>query len=232
MKFLLATLLLTLPLAAMADSTWSGEGDLGFNKSTGNTQSESLVSNLKVIYEVNRWTHTGQIEAVNTSDTGERTAESYVARLSDDFAISEKYYAFGNSRYEETRFSGYDYQASLAAGLGIHFINTDTTVFNLAGGPGYRRSKEEGTGITTEEGIFQVTAKFYSQLTDTTRFESDFAVESGAENVRSEAALALKVRMNSHLALKLGYLVKNNSDVPADAGHTDTLTSVALNYSF
>ncbi len=232
MKSLITILLFFLPLGVLADGEWKGEGDLGYNKATGNTQTEALLSKLKLTYDIDRWSHTGQLEAVNSSDSGDRTAESYTGKLATNYAISEKYYAFGKGRYEENRFSGYEYQASVAPGLGVHFIDTESTVFNLEAGVGFRRSKEQDTGATSDEAIFQLATKFYRQLTETTRFESDLGVESGADNTYSEAIFALKVKINSHLALKLGYMIKNNSDVPVDTDKTDTLTSVGLNYSF
>lgn len=227
---LAATLLVIPPLTAAKD--WSGEGDLGFNKASGNTKSQSLLAKLQLVYEQDRWTHTGQLEAVNTSEDGNRSGEFYVLKEQSDYAISETTYAFGGLRYEDNRFSGYEYQASIKTGLGKHLINDGVTEFDIEGGVGYRNSKEQDTGETLSEGILVGSAKYHRQLTETTRFESDLNVESGKDNTFAEGVVAVKVKINASLALRVSYAVKHNTDVPEDTKRTDTLTSVGLNYSF
>ena len=64
-------ILLIASSAALADEKvkdWRGEGDLAYNRASGNSSSEALLAKLQIVYERNRWTHTGQIEAVNTSE--------------------------------------------------------------------------------------------------------------------------------------------------------------------
>ena len=230
-KLVLATLLAVSPLA-FAEKSWHGEGDLAYNKASGNTQSESLLAKLQLVYELERWKHTGQLEAVNTSEDGNRSAEAYVLKAQSDYAISETTYGFGAVRYEDNRFSGYDHQASVKTGLGKHIINDGTTVFDLEGGVGYRNSKEQTTGDTLNEAILNAAARYHRQLTETTHFEADISTESGKDNTFIEGVAGLKVKINSSLALKVAYSVKHNTDVPVDTKRTDTLTSVGLNYSF
>ncbi len=234
MKFILVSLMTILPLTALAqpERPWSGEGDLGFNKSSGNTDTESLLANLKMSYATERWLHTAELGAVNSSDSGDRTAESYEGRWKTDYSYSETYYAFGSARYEDNRFSGYEFQSSIAGGVGAHLIDTNTTMLDVEGGLGYRQSEEQGTGRSLDEVIFISSLVYQRQLTDTTRFESDSHAEAGEDNSYLESTLALKVKINASLALKLGYTVKHNTDVPTGTDETDTLTSVSLNYSF
>lgn len=230
-KLILTGLILVSPLA-VAQKAWHGEGDLAYNLTTGNSDSETLLAKLQLVYERGRWTHTGQFEAVNTSEDDSRSAEAYILREQSDFAISESTYAFGGFRYEDNRFSGYEYQASVKTGLGKHLIDDGVTEFDIEGGLGYRRSEEQDTGETFNEVIAIAAAKYHRQLTETTRFESDFLSESGQDNAYLELVLGVKVKINASLALKVGYTVKHNTDVPADREKTDTLTSVGLNYSF
>jgi len=227
--------LVTVTCAQAADKTdrsWHGEGDLAFNKASGNSSSETLLAKLKLVYEWDRWTHTGQIQAINTSENDARSAEAYTLRAKSDFDISDTLYGFGAFRYEDNRFSGYEYQSSLTAGLGKRIINTDVTQFNIEGGLGYRRSEEMDAGEKFDEAIAIGAAKYYRTITDTTQFESDVNIESGEDNTYVESVVGLKVRINASLALKMAYTVKHNTDVPDGTKNTDTLTSVGLNYSF
>lgn len=234
-KLLIAGMVAIAPMAFAevdAEKNWHGEGDLAYNKASGNSESEALLTKLKLVYEQKRWTHTGQVEAINTSENDERSAESYVLKAKSDFAISEANYAFGTGRYEDNRFSGYEYQTSLAVGLGRHIIDTDVAKFDLEAGVGYRISEEQDTGEQLNETIVIGSARYHRVLTETTRFESDLNVESGKDNTYAEAVVGLKVKINSRLALKVAYTAKHNTDVPAGTENTDTLTSVGLNYNF
>ena len=234
-KLILAALVVASPFTLAQETEekhWSGEGDLAYSRATGNTESETLLSKLKLVYAEGRWTHTGQLEAINTSEDDQRSAESYVLKEQSNFDISDTTYAFGGFRYEDNRFSGYEYQASVKAGLGKHLIDDGVAVFDIEGGVGYRRSEEQDTGETFNEAIAIAAAKYHRQLTETTRFESDLNVESGKDNTYAEFVMGVKVKINSRLALRVAYMVKHNTDVPDDTENTDTLTSVGLNYNF
>src|SRR5690606_22372856 len=168
--------------AESVNSPWSGEGDLAFSKSSGNTRNESLLAKLMVAYTDGRWTHSGQLEAVNASEDDSRSAEAYVLRGKTQYALDDRYYAFGNGRYQDDRFSGYEYQASLVGGVGVHVIATERALFDLEAGAGYRRSEEQDAGETFNEPVLLLASKYHRELTETTRFENDLSVESGADN--------------------------------------------------
>jgi len=232
MKKLLAICLIAASPMVYGEKNWTGEGDIAYNRATGNTDTNALLANLKLIYERDKWRHTGQVEAINSSENDTRSAESYTLRAKSDYQLSDALYTFGAFRYEDNRFSGYEYQSSLAAGLGYKIIDTEATQFNVEGGAGYRRSEEAITGETFNEAVGIAAVRFHHELTDTTRFESDLNVESGADNTFAESVIALKVRINSRLALRVAYTVKHNTDVPDDTKNTDTMTSVGLNFNF
>ncbi|MGV6806329.1 MAG: DUF481 domain-containing protein [bacterium] len=187
---------------------------------------------MKLAYEVDQWLHEMQLDAVNSSDNEERTAESYGARWKTNYSYSDDRYSFIGARYEENRFSGYEYQGSVTTGYGIHLIDDEVTKFDVEAGIGYRSSEEQDTGEILDEAIAVAALQYNRVLTDTTVFESEVNLESGKDNTYLESILALKVAINSRLALKLGYTVKHNTDVPEDTDKTDTLTTVSLNYHF
>ncbi|HEY8386478.1 MAG TPA: DUF481 domain-containing protein, partial [Porticoccaceae bacterium] len=157
---------------------------------------------------------------------------AYTLRGKSSFEFRERYYGFANGRYEDNRFSGYDYQASVTTGLGMHVVDNERTVWDIETGVGYRRSEEQDTDETFNEAIFRAASTYRHQLTETTRLENTLGVESGADNTFAEGVLSLRVSINSRLGLRVAYSVKHNTDVPEDSKNTDTLTSVGLTYSF
>lgn len=214
------------------DGPWRGEGDLAYSKASGNSSNQTLLAKLMLEYSRDRWTHTGRIEAINASEEDTRSAEAYTLQGKTEYAFGERYYTFGNGRYEDNRFSGYEYQASVTAGVGMHVIDTEATLWDVETGVGYRRSEEQNTGETLNEAILRLATIYQHQLTETTRLESSLSAESGADNTYVEGALGVRVKINSRLGLRVAYTLKHNTDVPDDTKNTDTLTSVGLTYSF
>ena len=211
---------------------WNGEGDLGFSQASGNSESETLTAALDLGYDTgDKWSHLLELDAFNSSQDGDRSAESYSAAFSSDYAITEKTYAAGNLRYVTDKFSGYESQAAATLTLGRNFIDDGTTLFNAELGFGYRQS-ELSTGEEEDEAIGTFKSTYNTAITGTTDFESGLLVESGSENTYAEGSLALRVAMSDALGLRVAYVVKHNTDVPVDTEKTDKYTTISVNYKF
>jgi len=231
-KTLLAVCLLgSLCAPAALAQEWSGEGDLGYTRSSGNSNNEALRAKLALKRTEDRWTHGAEIEAVNSSSNEQRTAEYYVGRWESNFAIDDRWYALGHLRYEDNRFSGYDYQASATGGLGYHLIKTDRTQLDLEGGLGYRQSKETSAD-TLNELIAMGEISYRFSLTETTNLGWNVLTLTGADNTYVESDLGVRFRINSALSMRLSHIIKHNTDVPEATKNTDRLTGVSLVYSF
>lgn len=215
-----------------AQAQFSGEGDVAYSQVSGNSESDSLTLGVDLAYEQDAWRHSGEIDIYSASQDESQTAESYKLNAKTRYTFSERTYAFGNGRYSSDRFSGYDYQASIAGGLGRDFIDDGTTLLEGEAGVGYRVSDPEGLADEESEAIFLLTAAFDRVLTDTTIFESDWRVESGSDNTFLQSELAVKVAIMEALSMRAAYTVEHNTEVPAGTEKTDMLFSVGLNYSF
>ena len=100
----------------------------------------------------------------------------------------------------------------------------------MQGGPGYRFAELADTGESEDGMIFRGDLGFDHQLTDTTKIVERFLVETGSDNTYLQNDLGLEVSINGALALRLGYQVRHNTDVPAGTEKTDTLTTIGLIY--
>ena len=147
---------------------------------------------------------------------------------------------FGAARYEDDRFSGFEFQATLSTGLGRKFIDSDRTKFVGTAGVGYKvfetRDAFDDTGVLIEPGsreseiVFRGTLDYGHDFTETTSIVDKFIVEAGADNTYLQNDIALQVKMTDVLALAVGYTVKHNTDPPVGFEKTDTLTTVNLVY--
>lgn len=209
---------------------WTGKGDVGASFATGNSENQAASANLELKNKYDKWQHTFGLAGNYGSDGGGTTAQRWELRGQSQYEFTERAYGFGAARYEDDRFSQYDYQASLAGGLGYKIIDTERTKFWVQGGPGYRYAEIRDTGESEDGIIFRGDAGFEHQLTETTKFVDRLLVETGSDNTYMQNDLGLEVTITGALGLRVGYQVRHNSDVQPGVENTDTLTTVGLLY--
>ena len=216
--------------AALAD--WTGEGEFGAVVARGNTDSDNYNGRLTLGYETGSWTHTGFIAGLGNASNGETSAERYELGLQSNYAVSPTSYWFGSFRYEDDRFSAFEYQTTLAGGYGRTLIDDGTTTLTGEIGLGYRQSDPLGPESSSGDAILRGGLNYNRQLTQTTVIGNRFLVESGADNTYLENEASIAVSIVENLALKLGLVIRHNTDTPPATEDTDTVTSVTLAYKF
>lgn len=217
--------------AEEAQGPWRAEAELGLVSTSGNTDTETFNAKAELGYESAPWKNRLRLEALHSSDGSDTTAERYLVsgRLENHF--DPRHYAFGTARYEDDRFSGYDYQLSETVGVGRRVIETPALVMNLEAGAGARHS-ETDEGERQDEAIGRLAGDLTWNISPSAQFTEEVFTEAGAENTYSESISTLALKVNGNLAAKLSLTVKHNSDVPADTDNTDTITAVTLAYQF
>ena len=262
-KSISVAVLATSALAAQAfaqapDKSYAADAELGLLATSGNTDSTALKAKLNLKHELARWRNQYVLEALYKEDQlqveqgGETwnesqvTAEKYFASAQADYKLDSQHRAlfiFGS--YEEDKFSGYDYQASVAVGYSDRLFQGASSFLDYSVGPGmsYSRTDEvraaDGTmvtdNITEESAMVRVSALYQYDFSETAKFTqtfaSDIAVESGA-NTKTKAESALTSNINQALAMKLSFTITHNSEVPEDRVSSDRQTAVTLVYSF
>lgn len=224
----LGSMLLTASGTALAE--WKGKGEVGGSFASGNSENEALNAALEFRGSYDEWTHTLGFAGNYGSDGNATTAQRWEVRGQSDYKFTDRAYAFGAGRYDDDRFSAYDYQASLAGGLGYKIIDSEQTKLWVQGGPGYRFAEFRDTGESEDGLIFRGDLGFEHQLTDNTKIVDRFLIETGSDNTFLQNDLGLEVAMNESFALRLGYQVRHNTDVAPDIEKTDTLATVGLIY--
>jgi putative salt-induced outer membrane protein len=224
----------TLALPAMAEDKegWSGKGELGVVVASGNTDTTNANAKLDLAYKTGAWKHAGGFQLLQASSDGNDTADRWEARWQTDYSLSDHSYLFGALRYEQDRFSSYDWQDSISVGYGHRFIDSDRTKLRGQIGLGYREFKLADTGEKGNDIIARGDVYWETQLTETTKIVDTFSVEAGEENTFLSNNIALVLKINGNLGLSLAYDVRHNTDVTPDRKKTDTITTVNLVYGF
>ena len=218
--------------AAAQEPAWTGKGEFGLVKTTGNTETESLLLGLEFVKEQEKWRHRAAVSALSAEDSGNTTAERYGFEWQSDYKLADKSWVLGSFRYESDEFSAFDNQQTLTFGYGRNLI--DNNVSKLTGeiGIGYRDAELKATGVSNSEAIVRGLLDYSHQVTDNSEFTNRFLVESGSDNTFLQNLAGFSVSMNDRFAMKFGFEYRHNTDVPFGVDDTDTITSANLVVNF
>lgn len=231
-------------------SPWKSSAELGYIKTSGNSNAETVKAVFDLSYEIEKWLHKGHAEALSskseTTDNSvvppvtreERTTAKWLASGQSDYKFSEFEYIYGLLSYEDDRFSGFKYQAKVGVGYGRRVIHTEAHELKLEIGPGYRAFKYEpvvppATVPTDEdETLLRVNASYTWLISKTSKFTEDLTGEFGEDQDEVKSVTALMANVNSTLAMKLSYTVKRLDVVPVGNENTDKEAAVTLVFTF
>jgi putative salt-induced outer membrane protein len=216
---------------AAAEGPWKHSVELGAILNRGNSDNSNYQARAESQYEADQWRHKGLLEASGAEESGVTTKERYLGTLDSNYKFTPRDYVFGALRLERDRFSGFEYQTSLAAGYGRKIIDSRFHSLEAEIGPGLRYSKPEGQE-SDSEAIGRAKAAYKWLISDSSEFGQDVLVLGGESNTEVESITALRLRVNSSLAVRLSYTVKYNSDPPPENRETDTTFAVSLVYDF
>ncbi len=233
--FLSATSILAQDTEEETVDPWEGTGEFGFVSTTGNTETVALNAKLNFIRTGHKWRHRFTGTALRTSEDGDTDNERYTMEVQSDRKFNEKSWMFGAFRWDADKFGSYDPQMSLSVGYGRQLMKSDKHELKGEIGLGYRNLEERVSGDSSTEAIARFLLDDTWQVFKTTSWTNRLLIESGSSNTFTQFNTGLAVSMTERFALKLGFELRHNTDVPddiADSEHTDTITSANLVYNF
>ncbi len=217
--------------ASTLPSTWSGDAELGVVLTRGNSTTSNTNARVKVENDREHWRNRFSAAYLDASDSGDTTAQRYVADFNANYKFRPLDYVVMTLRYENDRFAGFKYRVSETLGYGRRLIDTETSRLEGELGAGGRHTKFLD-GTRDNEGIVRVALKYARKISSTSEFREEAFSEIGVNNTHSESNTSLKVKVNASLAMKLNVLVTHDSTVPVGKLKTDTKTSVNMVYDF
>jgi len=233
------------------------DAELGLISTTGNTQTKSLATKLDVKQELSSWrTHylfqslykqdkTQVVENGETVTKNKTSAQRFYASSQADYKLDEEHKGiFIFLSYEHDRFSGFDYQSTVAAGYSDRLFETEKSFMDYSVGPGVAYSRtspyidKDGNLVESENqhsAVMRLAFAYEHQFSDTAKFtqtlSADVALQGNA-NTKSKSETALTANLTKSFALKASYLASHNSVVPDDKKNLDTQTALTFVYSY
>lgn len=215
--------------ATKKDLTWSAAAELGFIKTSGNSETETLNAKFNAETSYNLWTHKLLLNALKSASDDVRSAEKYRIEAQSDYALTDTSYIFGLANWENDNFSGLNYQAASVIGYGYKVLETETMELNLEAAPGYRITEDENNN-DEEDAIIRLAEIFSWNISKTSTLDQNLKVESGDSNTETRFGIGMTNQINGSLSMKVGFNIKHNSDVAPGNDKTDRETAITLVY--
>src|SRR5258707_5683242 len=102
---------------------WMVKGQFGLLDSRGNSDAESINGNVDMTRYDGDWKNEAYVGGLYGKSSGVVSAERWETRLQSNYTFTDGIFAFGGLRFEHDMFDGFQYQASVTAGLGDKFID-------------------------------------------------------------------------------------------------------------
>lgn len=232
-------------LAALREAdlfdNWSGRGELGGFRSTGNTSNTGFTAALSLDRQGIKWRHrlTGRADYQRAG--GVTTREQYLARYEPNVNVSDNFYVYALAQYEADRFQGFDARYAISGGMGYQAIKAKDVQLSLKAGPAYRvteftdgRSESRIAGLLALDFDWQITDRL--KLTQDTNAVAETGGSAIAiidsRNTSIDLITGIDAAIAKKLKARVSYAVEYDSNPPPGAVQTDTLSRVTLIYDF
>lgn len=222
--------------AAEQKQGFAGNGEFGFSTTTGNTESDSLFAAIKLNYLRSKDEFKTLLEANYQSEKDVTTRERYLLDFQYNrfYSESKSYYSFLGARFEQNPIEEIQLDSTLSLGLGKTLFNTATMKLNGEAGIGYQTiDYTNASGIDSDnQAVARGKLDYQYTINENVDFGQDLIVTSGAEQTKTEANTALKVKLAEQMRLKAGFKYRHNSEPAAGNKKVDTQTMMTLVYDF
>ncbi|MBL8657892.1 MAG: DUF481 domain-containing protein [Altererythrobacter sp.] len=232
-------------IAAIRDAgvldRWTGRGELGGSRATGNSPYLGLAAGLDIKREGIDWSHSLRARADYQRTGRVVTREKYFAAYEPRYQIGTDLFAYGLGQFERDTIQGYDARLAASVGIGWQALKSPTLNLSIKAGPAFRHTNfTNGEADSRFAGLlgldFDWTIVDGVKLTQDTNFVAE---TGGAATVIFDSRsttlgliTGLEARITGKLSSRFSYQLDYTSDPPPGKQRTDTISRVTLVYGF
>tara|TARA_R100001244_G_scaffold20643_5_gene21549 strand:- start:15313 stop:16263 length:951 start_codon:yes stop_codon:yes gene_type:complete len=224
---------------------WSGQGELGGFRSTGNTKNLGLSGGIKLVKDAVKWRLNFQARADYERNRGKTTRDQLSATIEPNYKFNNKLYAYGLAQFERDRLQGFSARYTISGGLGYELVKTEDVRLAVKAGPAIRITQFAG-GNSESSLAGLIGLDFDWKISDHLKFSQDaggtWASDAqgftsavaviGSDNTTFKATSALDAKLIRSLSARLSYTVEHETNPPVGRFKTDTLSRASLVYDF
>lgn len=210
---------------------WSGEGQIGAFRSTGNSSNTGLSAGIELQRIGIDWRHKINALADYQRSNGVTTREQFLVAYEPNYQLDDRLFLYGLAQYERDRFQGFSSRVSLSGGVGYRVIDTEAMQLSVKGGPAWRKTSFiDGGSRSSLAGLAAL--DFDWQVTETVKLTQDASAFLQSGNNSFTSATGIEAGLGGGLKARIAYVVDHDTNPPAGAVKTDTLTRFTLVYGF
>jgi putative salt-induced outer membrane protein len=204
----------------------------GFNEARGNSDTRGISGSGTFEYVTGGpWRHDANVAFVTREENDIRSEERYETRLTSNYYWTEDDYFFGRLDWRKDNFGGVREEWVPGVGYGRVLMRTERHDLRGEIAAGYRfadlsdGTSEEGPALTG--GV-----RYIWQISDSAQFFQNALVQWSSDNTFLESETGLTATIIGSLSARFSYIVRHNTDVPADRANSDFFTNIGLEYKF
>jgi putative salt-induced outer membrane protein YdiY len=197
---------------------------------SGNSETSSTGADFSTHRRWPEWLVESAATAVRTSDHSIRTAERYSGLLRGQRKLTAIIGVSSGWRAERDQFSGINFRSVLDGGLSWALVRESRwTLDGLSAVAWDHERRTIGPTLNDPVGVLQAVSRVpFGTSGDTTQRFTFYPNFNRRSAYRSEAEVSAQAAMNSHLALKLGYLFRRSNEPVAGFKKTDNTTTASV----
>lgn len=212
---------------------WNAQLELGFSASSGDSDERAIFLGLDLKRTfADIWEHTLDLDA----DVARRQGVTSKERVVGDYQLYlrkwDRAYGFFFLRGDYDKLSGFDYRVTESFGAGYEVIRGKRANWKIEAGPGLRQTKLDGGGPLQNEFTAFFSSLYAIKLGDEVEASNDTKLFLGSGRRTVENTAALTAQINSSLAARLSYFIKNDSSVPVGSATTNSQAKATLLFKF
>lgn len=210
---------------------WSGQGQLGAFRSTGNSSNTGLTAGLELTRTGINWRHKLNALADFQRTNGVTTREQFLLAYEPNYQLNDRVFIYGLGQYERDRFQGFSSRISASGGIGYRVIDEEDMQLSVKAGPAYRKTSFINGG--SESNLAGLAAMDFDwHIAENIKITQDASAFVQSGNSTYISTTGLEAGLGSGLSARIAYAVEHDTDPPAGAVKTDTLTRFTLIYGF
>lgn len=218
-------------LAAGPFENWTGRGEVGASRSSGNTDNLGIYASLNLAREGVNWRHAVRASAEVQETNGVRTQERLLFAYEPRYKVSDRLSTYGLLQAERDPLLGYDARYSASVGLGYALVKQRQLTVDVQGGPALRYAQLTDDGSELDvSGRAALDARLQLRPGVTLTQNATAFLDSQSNTFTS--ATGLETQLIGALTARVSYNIQHESDPAVGRVATDTQSRVTFVYAF
>jgi putative salt-induced outer membrane protein YdiY len=209
---------------------WDAQIAASFVGTSGNSDTSSFGADFSAHRRGLTWQLEGGASAVRSTTSDVKTAERYLGQVRGQRTLTAILGLSTGLKIERDQFSGLSFRSILDAGLSWALVHRPNWTFDGVTGIAWsHESRRFSPSINRPVGLLQLVSRVpFGTSGETTQRLTVYPDFSHASAYRSEAEVTAQAAMSTHLALKIGHLLRFSNDPVPGFGKTDNTTTASV----